>query len=700
MDLNDEIKDTYDIVAEIGSGGGGIIYKAYHKRLQKYVVLKKMHSNVKKIINIRIEADILKNLHHPYLPQVMDFLTTDNNVYTVLDFIPGKSFSELLKQGYKFTLEQVLKYTKQLCEAMAYLHGHKPPILHGDIKPDNIILRPDDNICLIDFNISAFLTGANMIMAGFSAGYASPEQCIAVKELKNNFLKKDNTIDEETIILPENQKDNSREGLSADNEAIHIDQRSDVYSMGATMYHLATGIHPDIISERNREICDLIENYSQGFSNIIAKSMEKSPDKRFKDAVEMLRAVKNIHRYDRRYKLLLVKQEIAYVTLICFMGISVLMIFTGKEKIELEKTERYDVMIENLRESREGKKEEFETLFQEACTYMPERLEAYYEKALYLTETGQYEESIKFIQNNLLNGASTDSQDLKGSIYYLLANGYFELEDYEKAAVYYQMAIDNDGNKSQYYGDYAIALAYSGRIEVAEDILVQGRERGMESDYIFLISAEIASARGKYTEAIENFRKCIDITESQTIKLRAYILWDKELKSKEITEEALLKSVELLTKAETELDLSDQILILERLAQDYIDLSSVTESLDYNHKALETFKKIVQYGWDNYATHVNMAILYERAGQFIEAAEELKPLIESEPNNYIAYKRLAILEIDIQNTKSNEERDYQQFLNYYTRAVELYTDSKSGGNDLEMQWLKQTFEQLTNGGWL
>lgn len=378
----DELRDTYDIIEEIGSGGGGIIYKAFHKRLQKYVVLKKIRSKVKDVVNIRIETDILKNLHHAYLPQVLDFLEIDNDVYTVMDFVPGKSFAELLQQGQKFTHTQVLKYTEQLCEAMACLHGQKPPILHGDIKPANIMLKPDDNICLIDFNISGFLTDGNVVTMGYSAGYAAPEQCEAVEQLKNALLLEDN---DKTVILAEDQEEkNARESITVNNSNLHIDQRADVYSIGATIYHLATGVQPNGSEEKAKQICNLMDKYSYGFSAIIEKAMSEQPDKRFKDAVEMLKAIKNIHKYDKKYKALLIRQEIAYVALICILGVSILTIFAGKQKIGQEKEAKYNAMIEQLGESRTGAQEDFETLFQEVCDYMPGRLDAYYEKALYL----------------------------------------------------------------------------------------------------------------------------------------------------------------------------------------------------------------------------------------------------------------------------------------------------------------------------
>ena len=93
------VADTYTILEKVGEGSGGIVYKAYHKRLQKEVVIKKLRKKSADMQMNRQEADILKNLNHMYLPQVLDFLTEGNDLYTVMSYIPGRSVKELLEEG-------------------------------------------------------------------------------------------------------------------------------------------------------------------------------------------------------------------------------------------------------------------------------------------------------------------------------------------------------------------------------------------------------------------------------------------------------------------------------------------------------------------------------------------------------------------------------------------------------------------------
>lgn len=155
------IAGMYELQYKIGSGGGGIVYLGRHLRLDKLVVLKadKRTLNTKSEL-LRREVDMLKGLSHSYIPQVYDFVQEDGVVYTVMDYIEGESLDKLLGRGERFSQPQVIRWACQLLEALVYLHSRPPHgILHGDIKPANIMLRPNGDICLIDYNIALALGG-------------------------------------------------------------------------------------------------------------------------------------------------------------------------------------------------------------------------------------------------------------------------------------------------------------------------------------------------------------------------------------------------------------------------------------------------------------------------------------------------------------------------------------------------------------
>ena len=171
------VAELYEIEKKLGEGGGGIVYLGQHIRLKKPIVLKadKRKLNVGQEA-LRREVDLLKILSQTYIPQVYDYVEQDGVVYTVMDYIEGESLDKLIARGELPAQAELVQWACQLLEALVYLHERPPHgILHGDIKPANIMRKPDGNICLIDFNIALALGEDGAVKVGFSKGYASPE---------------------------------------------------------------------------------------------------------------------------------------------------------------------------------------------------------------------------------------------------------------------------------------------------------------------------------------------------------------------------------------------------------------------------------------------------------------------------------------------------------------------------------------------
>lgn len=662
----EQYADTYQILEKLGEGSGGIVYKAYHKRLQTEVVLKRMRNrNVSGIIK-RQEVDILKKLNHPYLPQVFDFLMVGEDVYTVMSYIPGRSLQELMRSGAKFTQNQLIRWGMQLCSALNYLHSQNPPVIHSDIKPANIMLKPDGDICLIDFNISFFLDSSAVL--GYSHGYTSPEQYILA-------------LDKQSDIPIKNYQS--------------VDKKTDIYSVGATFYYLATGVHrKDFKVPVDQELLEACT--SQAFAQVIIRAMQIDPGKRFTGAFEMFQAFQGITKRDGRYRSLLRKQRGIRAALIVFMSGFIVLGGVGIHEMHIERVEAYNDVVEEQVELRENAEyDESEEKYEEARQLLPGVLESYYQNAYTLYQQKEYEKCIQFINYDILDNEKLDLKDSHmAEVYYLEADSLFHLENFEEAVKAYERLFECGGYDVMYYRDYAITLAYAKEAEKAEEVLEEAIEYGLEEDSVYYAKGEIEKALEKYDIALSDFRECIAISTDDALKARAYVLCSKIY---ELTGEREQER-QILEQAKNELPMENQMLLIERFIQVNIVLADSTGQSAYRECAIDELLTVIDQGWATYKTYNNLAILYEKQEKLNKAEEILLKMQNKFGDDYNIFKRYAFLEIDRQELLTNRSRDYTMFEEYYKRAIELYDEESE--EDMEMQLLSDMYEQVKAGGWL
>lgn len=294
------LQGRYRILQEIGTGGIGVIFLAEDRNMGKLVVVKKIKENFVERLETRGEVDILKRLRHTYLPQVHDFFQSGSEVYTVMDYIEGCDMQQYLMEGTEVSEEQICRWLSQLLEVLDYLHSQTPPIYHCDIKPANIMITPEGNVCLIDFNIS--LGDDEKTLKGLSKWYSAPEQ-------------------REAALHP-----GTKTGL---------DGRMDLYSLGASFYALMTGYYPDpdqesVWTQESRK------KYSSALISILSKSMEQKPQRRFASAAQMKKALEKKEKWDAEERKVWFARLGVYTVAVLLLTCGISMAVYGRYRTEKE----------------------------------------------------------------------------------------------------------------------------------------------------------------------------------------------------------------------------------------------------------------------------------------------------------------------------------------------------------------------------
>lgn len=259
------LQDRYLIESLLGKGGMGAVYKAVDQRFGSTVALKQTLVEGDELLKaFQREAKLLNGLRHVALPVVIDYFTESNEVYLVMQYIPGEDLAQLLeKKGGAFGVEEVVRWADQLLDVLDYLHNNLPPVIHRDIKPPNIKLTERGQIILLDFGLakgSAPMSEGSVPVSvfGYTPAYAPFEQI----------------------------------------QGSGTDARSDIYSLSATLYHLITGTTPVDALTRTAAIVNsrpdplssvdaLNLEVPPDIASILMWGMEINPDRRPQTAAEM-----------------------------------------------------------------------------------------------------------------------------------------------------------------------------------------------------------------------------------------------------------------------------------------------------------------------------------------------------------------------------------------------------------------------------
>lgn len=432
LEIGSLVNGTYKVLNKIGQGGMSVVYLAMNERANKQWAIKEVRKDgvqnfevVKQ--GLVVETDMLKKLNHPHLPSIIDVIEDEDRFLIVMDYIEGISLEKALKESSTGALpqEMVIEWAKQLCDVLGYLHSRKPPIIYRDMKPSNVMLKPDGNVMLIDFGTAREFKEnkvADTSVLG-TAGYAAPEQYGGHGQ---------------------------------------TDPRTDIFCLGATLYHLVTGQNP----------CEYIygpfpfqeypirywnPNLSSGLEEVILRCTKQLPDERYQSCAELLYALEHYEKLDEKYRRGQNRKLGTFVaaSAICLVAAAAAAGFQAAASRTTSNS--YDNYISEAKSENEcpTDEEKIEKL-KAAVALDPSRPEAYFDllngypdgsgfKGVFLAD-GNLTESEAYTMREVLNGSGTKSN--------MMNKDYFRgnLADYEEFA--YQLGItyyyyyEENGNKN------------------------------------------------------------------------------------------------------------------------------------------------------------------------------------------------------------------------------------------------------------
>lgn len=395
------IDGKYEILKEIGRGGMSIVYLARDNRLNKQWAVKEIRKkgndkNDEIIINsLLAEADLMKRLDHPALPRIVDIVSNAATIYIIMDYIEGVSLDVILREQGARPESLVISWAKQLAEALRYLHSQEPPIIYRDMKPSNIMLKPDGIIKIIDFGIA--------------------------REYRENTLSDTTVLGTKGYAPPEQYSGRT-------------DKRSDIYSLGMTMYSLITGRDP-IKSDIYVPVRQIDKSLSEGIELIIDRCVQPAAGDRYQCCEELLTDLEHpdllTSSYKRQVRRRIRAFRLSVMLTILFAAVGTIFRFIG--------TDRNNTKYEAYIETTNADPNERIAAYRRAIEIYPQRIEAYLKILECFEEKGSFRPSESRYFTDVYD-SNKECMDKRSS-------GYAEL-NYKAGMMFYSFYTNEDGSEN------------------------------------------------------------------------------------------------------------------------------------------------------------------------------------------------------------------------------------------------------------
>lgn len=653
------INNRYVITDIIGKGGMSVVYHAKDLKLSgklwkiKFISYKdiKDEKSKRQLKAFENEVDLLSTFNHPNIPRIVDSIRIDDELYVCMDYINGFSLFEEFKQQGVFTEEKLIDLTIQLCDILIYLHEvREDPIVYCDIKLENVMLE-DGRVKLMDFGIAKECRrGVNISDKVGTKGYAAPEQYL---------------------------------GLA-------LDERTDIYAVGAMLYRLITGVAPQGHPHEFPPVVTINSKCSEGLAYIIHKCIEENPNQRYKNCHELKNDLINIETLNSGYRKKMQDRLIKFASCIGILSVFIVITIFGYSGIVEANRDNYRYyMDEATSYQKNGEFELAEKSFIEATQYSPKSTEPYLQLLdMYRLKDGNREELIK---DSILT-VERLVEDKNSKVYnnpeiiYRLAKLCFEVKsdtNYAVKAYNYFERVKKSNVYEEAEIDSYLTIAYYDKMIF-----------NSEEDYLIL--AESLQTLEEYTDKINNIDTRLDNYYTLTTIYNSY-LNESVLNSKDKIISITDKALELIANTpEDTFEFNDEIILIERLATAYYTkgINETDELLkrEYLNESLVYFLQLEEMGVElSESIQLRIGNIYrglyetytfeERSNvkHFLsKACERYEALIKQNDQHLEASVKLTdtYLDLELLNNDSNQ-RDFSKAIKQYQKTASIADANKS-----------------------
>ena len=405
LEIGTVIGGTYKILDVIGRGGMSIVYLAINEKANKpWAVKELVRKEFQDLETDRKEIALMKRLKNPHLPSIVDVIEQGERLLIVMDYVEGRTLDAVLKEEGVQPVERVLDWAGQLCQVLGYLHRQSPPVIYRDMKPSNVMLKPDGTIVLIDLGAAReFRPELSMdTVALGTCGYAAPEQY-------------------------------EEEGQS--------DARTDIYCLGVMLFQLLTGEGPHML----QPLRALRSEIPAGLEAIVERCVQKEKAGRYQSAEELAYALEHYWEQDAAYRLVQKKKLRRFAVVLgvtLLLGVSAAASGVAEQRLRQNSYEAWLLAAGNATE-----KEEELTACEKAISLDPKRADGW----MTLLEDG-------FLDDQILTAA--ESERLRGlliryerdgktweQLFRENKRGYAEFA-YQAGIAYFYKYEENSGKKN------------------------------------------------------------------------------------------------------------------------------------------------------------------------------------------------------------------------------------------------------------